>query len=123
MQEAGTSRAVPPLSRRDRAIRLRRLLGRDAPSYAARANLTKQLDTLKREHCMLMNKVERCRRLRDDARQEQQKVVMEDVAVGLERLARRYENGYNDLRGINCRATSTIEGGCVVKVLFPLFHF
>ena len=70
VQEAGTRRTVPPLSRRDRASRLRRLLGRDAPSYAARANLTEQLDTLKRDHCLLMNKVERCRRLRDDARQE-----------------------------------------------------
>ena len=96
MQEAEI--VVPPLSRRDRATRLRRLLGREPPSYGARANFTKQLETLAREQDKLENEISRCRRKRDGAREQRDKDILGEVADGLERVRQRYRAGLKGLK-------------------------
>ena len=97
-QAQDVGKTVPPLSRRERATRLRRLLGRDPPSYLARANLTKQLETLEREEDKLVTEVRRCRRQRNATRDQQEQDVLEEVARGLEDIAHRYREGLRGLR-------------------------
>ena len=86
------------MSRRERADRLKRLLGRDPPSYAARASLRKKIDTLAREHRLLQMDIKKCEESRAGTMSEDDRRVLMEVEESLGSLAARYESGLQGLR-------------------------
>ena len=96
-QDATNSR--PPLSRRERAKLVAKCLGRAPPTYRARSNLKKQVDTLAREHRQLLEKADYVREKRRTAESETDRQVLKEQAEAYETIAYRHWRGLKGLKG------------------------